>query len=123
MIAIPKMNLKKRESQQPHVVILGAGASLAAFPKGDKNGRFLPLMHNIISTLKLEPILEEHGVNYNDEGFEAFYSDLASDPSNTSLLLEIEKAIFTYTKVGTIATTPPLKLQTSQRYMIIFSYL
>lgn len=30
----------------PHVVILGAGASLASFPDGDKNGLFLPYVDN-----------------------------------------------------------------------------
>ena len=28
----------------PHVVILGAGASRAAFPRGDAEGKFVPLM-------------------------------------------------------------------------------
>ncbi len=32
-----KPNLTKR-----HFVLLGAGASVAAFPKGDKNGKSLP---------------------------------------------------------------------------------
>jgi hypothetical protein len=31
----------------PHVVILGAGASRAAFPQGDKNGRCLPLLEDL----------------------------------------------------------------------------
>lgn len=31
----------------PHVLILGAGASRAAFPQGDKNGRCLPLLEDL----------------------------------------------------------------------------
>ncbi len=38
---------------RPHVVILGAGASLAAFPNGDANGISLPLMYNFIKKLGL----------------------------------------------------------------------
>ena len=30
--------------ERPHLVVLGAGASRAAFPDGDKNGKRLPLM-------------------------------------------------------------------------------
>jgi len=33
---------------KPRVVILGAGASLAAFPDGDKNGKKLPLMCDFV---------------------------------------------------------------------------
>lgn len=32
---------------RPHVVILGAGASLAAFPDGDKNSLGFPLMNSL----------------------------------------------------------------------------
>ena len=37
---------------RPHVVILGAGASLAAFPNGDANGIRLPLMLDFIEKIK-----------------------------------------------------------------------
>jgi hypothetical protein len=33
---------------RPHVVLLGAGASLAALPNGDKRGRKPPLMTNFV---------------------------------------------------------------------------
>ena len=36
---------------RPHVVILGAGASAAAFPKGDRNGRRLPLMDDLVQVV------------------------------------------------------------------------
>ncbi len=54
------MSLVSAESQRqsisigrPHVVVLGAGASLAAVPKGDKRGIKPPLMANFVSTLGL----------------------------------------------------------------------
>lgn len=43
---------------KPHVVILGAGASYAAFPNGDKNGKKLPLMNNFVETLGIEELIE-----------------------------------------------------------------
>ena len=48
MNLIPRYNIKENYNHHPHVVILGAGASLAAFPDGDKNGRKLPLMNDIV---------------------------------------------------------------------------
>lgn len=42
---------------KPHVVILGGSASYAAFPQGDKHGRMLPLMNNLIETLGIEDIV------------------------------------------------------------------
>jgi hypothetical protein len=38
---------------RPHVYILGAGASYAAFPRGEKTGRKLPLMNNLVEILQL----------------------------------------------------------------------
>src|ERR1043166_6927887 len=64
--------------ESPHVVILGAGASLAAFPKGDANGFRLPVMRNLASVVGLADLLPESSVgkeNYGD--FEGLYSRLA----------------------------------------------
>ncbi len=38
---------------RPHIVILGAGASVATFPNGDANGNIIPLMNNLIELLGL----------------------------------------------------------------------
>lgn len=38
---------------RPHVVLLGAGASRAALPNGDANGKILPLMNDLIEILDL----------------------------------------------------------------------
>ena len=46
---------------RPHVVIVGAGASAAAFPDGDRNGKRLPTMLDFASTLGLDAILKETG--------------------------------------------------------------
>lgn len=81
---------------RPHVYILGAGASYAAFPKGEKTGRKLPLMNNLVETLQLSGLLERHGVKYHGENFETFYSALYDEPSQASLLAELEAAIGAY---------------------------
>lgn len=44
----------------PHVVLLGAGASLAAFPNGDAKGNKLPLMSDFVATVGLTELLKRH---------------------------------------------------------------
>lgn len=58
---------------KPHVVILGAGASYAACPQGDKHGRMLPLMNNLIETLGIEDIAAKAGLCFASQNFEDIY--------------------------------------------------
>ena len=46
-----------------HTVILGAGATIAAIPKGDKNGMKSSVMTGLINNLHLEDIL--NGIELN----------------------------------------------------------
>ena len=80
----------------PHVVLLGAGASRAAFPGGDKSGRKLPLLPDLIEVCGLGPVLDSFGVPYGDENFEALYSRLATTSLNADCLAVIELSIFRY---------------------------
>jgi hypothetical protein len=63
---------------RPHLVLLGAGASRAALPDGDRNGLKLPLMNDFAATVGLVPLLEELGVN-PDQNFEAAFAELYED--------------------------------------------
>jgi len=78
----------------PHVVILGAGASRATCPKGDKNGRILPLMIDIIQILKLES-LESLGIDLK-LNFEIIFSQLYRDEKLRDVREKIEKRIYEY---------------------------
>jgi len=81
----------------PHVVILGAGASLAATPNGDANGRRLPLMWNFVEVVGLEPVLATHGIAWNPgDNFEALYASLADDPRHHDALLQVEATVAGY---------------------------
>lgn len=60
---------------RPHVVILGAGASRAAFPDGDRNGCPLPLMIDFAACVGLTELLESWGVD-PAKNFEDTYTDL-----------------------------------------------
>lgn len=89
LISEPK-NLRR------HIVILGAGASVQAFPKGDVNGKVLPLMENLIEVVGLKTVLDRADVEYQGRNFETVYSELYEHDPATSLLEEIEKIVYAY---------------------------
>lgn len=82
---------------RPHVVILGAGASFAAMPNGDRHGHPLPVMVNLIETLGLNSILKQCGVDEShNANFEEVYASLCDDPKHTPALREIASRIEHY---------------------------
>lgn len=81
---------------RPHLVILGAGASRAAFPQGDRNGHLLPLMNDLVDVVGLGPLLEAHGLSPNVEDFEALYSEIATNTADPKLRADLEEAIRDY---------------------------
>jgi len=93
---------------RPHVVLLGAGASLAALPNGDRRGVKPPLMANFVSTLGLEPLLRQHGVGRVTDNFEELYSRLHSKPQYEALLVELEQRIYEYFAAFVIPEEPTL---------------
>lgn len=44
-------------TERPHVVLLGAGASRASFPHGEKAGRKLPVMADFLEIVLVKDIL------------------------------------------------------------------
>jgi hypothetical protein len=96
MPSLPPLDIKTNTNHAPHIVVLGAGASLAAFPNGERRGRILPLMRNLVEITGLAPVLQEHGIATPIEDFEAFYDDLATRGTNLTLVLKIEEAVRSY---------------------------
>lgn len=96
MPSLPPLDIKRKINHAPHVVLLGAGASLAAFPNGDANGRKLPLMHNIVDVVGLRELLAAHGAHENHEDFEALYDSLATNNANPELLRTLEDLLHAY---------------------------
>lgn len=82
--------------QRPHVVILGAGASVAALPGGDANGVRIPVMLNFVETLGMGKILADASVNWVGRNFEDVYQELADTPSLASTRQEVEESIMAY---------------------------
>lgn len=96
MIVHVKEEIENPMMGRPHVVILGAGASVAGFLNGDRNGNKLPVMLNLIETLKLGPTLDQYGIDYDGKNFEVVYGDLYEDKKYNDLLNFIEDQVKLY---------------------------
>lgn len=96
MPSLPPLDVNNKINHAPHVVILGAGASVAAFPKGDRRGRQLPLMQNFIEVLRLDSVLADHGIFGPIVDFEVFYSDLVESGSKVELVEKIDRNVWDY---------------------------
>lgn len=97
MPSLPQMDTAKSRCDSPHVVILGAGASIAStIHNPEKHGKVLPGMANLVGTLGLEPVIEKHGLKYAGQNFEAFYDDLSQSGRHPALLAELEQSIYDY---------------------------
>ena len=90
------------------MVILGAGASLAALPNGDRNGRKLPVIKNFVDIVGLSVLLSANGINPPYDDFEGIYSDIAADASKTALRKEIEQRTYDYFAALKLPDTPTL---------------
>jgi len=88
--------LKNPRDLRPHVVILGAGASRAAFPPGESNGRLIPVMADLTEVVGLKPILERGGFKGKGENFESIYSGIHSRDPSSPILRELEDALTSY---------------------------
>jgi hypothetical protein len=78
----------------PHFVLLGAGASKAALPHGDKNGMDLPLMREIAVELNLSASFPDDLRELAVTDFEAAFSQLYE--RHQGMATQIEDAIADY---------------------------
>ncbi len=79
---------------RPHVVILGAGASVAAIPCGDKYGRKISVMDGFIDNLGMRDILA--GINFKSENLEDIYSELSAHAEYDEIRETLESTIRSY---------------------------
>ena len=93
---------------KPHVVILGAGASLAAFPNGDKKGRKLPLMDNIIEVLDMKNLLSQTEIEFESKNFEIIYAQICKMEKYQKLRQAVEQTVYSYFSDLEISDSPTL---------------
>ena len=105
MPTLPYIDKEKKTIESPHVVLLGAGASKAAFPNGDAYGRKLPLMNELTDVLDLKNTIKKHGCLGDTANFEAFYSEIFDQPQYRNLVNEIQKRVREYFETLKIPNT------------------
>lgn len=79
-----------------HTVLLGAGATMAAIPNGDKNGKKSSVMNNLFSELGMNYILKNVHLHTSSKNLEDIYSELASRPEYKDVVQVIEKSLYDY---------------------------
>jgi hypothetical protein len=81
----------ERLRDQPHLVILGAGASRAACPTGDRHGNALPMMNDLAMFLpSVSKIIEKYGLADQADDIELLFTRLYSQKSPICEELELE---------------------------------
>lgn len=80
-----------------HVVILGAGASIAStYRNPEKHGRRLPSMDNFSDVVGLKDIIRDIPAKLTANNFEQLYGNLHQDNPDSEILREIERRIKGY---------------------------
>ena len=79
-----------------HTVILGAGATIAAIPNGDRFGQESSVMHGLIKKLHLEDILSEVELKTTSDNLEDIYSELYSRSDCKEVLSILEQRLYDY---------------------------
>ncbi len=79
---------------KPHVVLLGAGASKAALPTGDRHGRSVPLLREVAQELDLDRLFPPNLSDIARNDFEGAYSQLFERGEET--VKEIDNRVADY---------------------------
>ena len=91
-----KNNKVERSYMLSHVVILGAGATIAAIPNGDKNGIKSPAMKDFFIKTHMEHLLDGFEIKTPSTNLEDIYSELYENPKYKDKLGVLDDAIYDY---------------------------
>lgn len=91
-----------------HTVILGAGATVATIPNGDKNGRKSSVMDGLIDKLDLKEVLKDVELKTKSDNLEDIYYELYSRPECKKKVEELEKRIYDYFSILEIPEHPTI---------------
>ncbi len=86
----------KAFASRPHLVIVGAGATIDPIPNGDKNGQQSAVMKGFIDKLRFTGILADSGIQFDRDNLEDIYSTLAERNDCTYVREKLETEIFNY---------------------------
>lgn len=81
---------------RPHVVILGAGATIATIPNGDKNGRCSSVMDGFLEKLGMLDIIKGANLVTESQNLEDIYSELHEREEFESIRVLLDQKIREY---------------------------
>ena len=87
---------EKSYKERPHVVIIGAGASVAAIPNGDKNGLKTSVMDGFLKKLGIEETIKNLNLGTKSENLEDIYSELFEKDEYTDIRNKLDEEIRKY---------------------------
>ncbi|MBD1384613.1 hypothetical protein IDJ75_04925 [Mucilaginibacter rigui] len=92
-----------------HIVILGAGASIAATRRNaELNGKVLPSMLNFIDVLGLQDIVADTPPELRHQNFETLYGNIYAHDPESALLGRIQERIQNYFGSMRLPNTPTI---------------
>ena len=94
--------------RRPHLFILGAGATKATIPNGDKFGRQSPVMENFLREIGIDSLLNGVKLKNKSNNIEAIYSELATIPEYADVVTKIEEGIVSHYRQMQIPDSPTL---------------
>lgn len=90
------LKIRGNKYMRAHTVILGAGATMATIPNGDKNGKKSSVMNGMIHELALDDLLKDVKIDTESNNIEDIYSGLYMKPEYQGVVVELEKRIYKY---------------------------
>ncbi len=90
------LEFEKKMKNRPHVVILGAGASVAAIPNGDANKKRISIMNDFFHNIGLDDLQAEISKITTAKNLEDIYSEIYERKDCAELKDKIEDAIYSY---------------------------
>ncbi len=93
---------------RPHLFILGAGATKATIPNGDKYGRESPVMENFLQKMGINGLLKNVILETSSNNIETIYSELVEKPEYANVVTKIEDSIVSHYQQMKIPDSPTL---------------
>ena len=104
--AMTDKDIHKFISERPHVFILGAGASKAALPNGDRNGVECPVMDGFLKKTGLGYIVEDTPFQSLNDNLETIYSAMHESGMFPEKIQALESGVREYFEQLAIPFTP-----------------
>lgn len=99
---------EKSYKSLPHIVIVGAGASVAAIPNGDKNGLQTSVMDGFLEKLGMSQMISNLNLVTQSKNLEDIYSEIAESPKYIEARESLDKKIREYFSSFEIPDSPTI---------------